>query len=262
MIQLPGLASTRGQYQFNEQFLVLLNVSSYGPTLAALIVTFVTRGYAGIKMLMKRVFQWRVSWLVYLAVFFLFPLVSFLVYQALGIGAAEEENLFELFLTLVVLAPVNAIVGSILLDIGPLGEEMGWRGFLLPRLLEKFGDLKASVILGLIWGFWHLPLFVFPEWRGDVPIWLAMGLYPVSTIAIAYAMTKFHHASKGSVLPAILYHGIVNYTAGYIQNTELWDIGRVTPVGREVVIVSLFIIMAVFTGFLFRKLSVQTVPEI
>lgn len=261
MIQFPGLAAMRGQYQFNEQFLVLLNVSSYGPTLAALIVTIVTRGYSGIKSLLKRVVQWRVSLLVYLAVFFLFPLVSFLVYQALGIGAAEGENLFELFVTLVVLAPVNAIVGSILLDIGPLGEELGWRGFLLPRLHEKYGDLRASVILGLIWGFWHLPLFAFPEWRGDVPIWLAIGLYPISTIAIAYTMTKFHHAGKGSVLPAILYHGIVNYTAGYIQNTDLWDIGRVTTVGREVIIVALFIIMAVFTGLLFRRQSKRPVLE-
>ena len=198
---------------------------------------------------------------MYLAVFFLFPLISFLGYQVLGIGAVEGENFFELFLTLVVLAPVNAIVGSILLDIGPLGEELGWRGFLLPRLLEKYGDVKASVILGVIWGFWHLPVFVFPEWRGDVPVWLAVGLYPVSTIAIAFTMTKFHHAGKGSVLIAILYHGIVNFTAGYIQNTDLWTIGHITPVGREVILVALFIVMAVITGFLFRKPSARPVQE-
>jgi len=180
----------------------------------------------------------------------------------LGIGAAEGENLYELFLTLVILAPVNALVGSVLLDIGPLGEELGWRGFLLPRLLEKYGDLKASVILGLVWGFWHLPLFLFSEWRGDVPVWLALALYPVTTISIAYVMTKFHHAGRGSVLVAILYHGVVNYTAGYIENTDLWNIGRITPVGRELILVALFIVMAVITGFLFRKPSAHPVPEL
>ncbi len=243
----------QGNYRFNDQYLLLLNISSYGPTLAALVVTFATQGFSGLKSLLKRALQWRISWLVYPAVFFLFPLISFLGYQVLGIGAVEGENIFELFLTLVILAPVNAFVGSILLDIGPLGEELGWRGFLLPRLLEKYGDLKASVILGVIWGFWHLPLFLFSEWRGDVSVVLAIMLYPVSTIAIAYAMTRFHRASQGSVLIAILYHGIVNYTAGYIQNADLWNIKSIPPVTLELILLGFFATMAIVTGVLFRK---------
>lgn len=248
LIQAPGLVAMRGHYQFNDQFLVLLNISSYGPTLAALVVTFVSGGLSRVKSLLKHAVQWRISWLVYPAVFFLFPLISFLGYQALGIGAVKGENLYELFLTLVILAPVNAIVGSVLLDIGPLGEELGWRGFLLPRLLEKYGDLKASVILGLIWGFWHLPLFLFSEWRGNVPVWLAIALYPVTTISIAYVMTKIHHSSGGSVLMAILYHGIVNYAAGYIQNGDLWDLKRFSPVTIEFIICGLFVVTALLAG--------------
>lgn len=267
LIQAPGLAAMQGNYRFNDQYLLLLNISSYGPTLAALVVTFVTQGFSGVKSLLQRALQWKISWLVYPAVFFLLPLISFLGYQALGIGAVEGENIFELFLTLVILAPVNAFVGSILLDIGPLGEELGWRGFLLPRLLEKYGDLKASVILGVIWGFWHLPGFVFTEWRGDVPVWLAIALYPFSTILIAYVMTKFHHSGNGSVLIAILYHGIVNYTSGYIQNADLWNINSIPTITLELILLAFFATMAIVTGVLFRKnpgdlsRTIESIPE-
>jgi len=267
LIQAPGFAAMQGNFRFNDQFLLLLNISSYGPTLAALAVTFALQGFSGVKSLLKRALQWRISWLVYPAVFFLFPLISFLGYQILVIGAVEGENIFELFLTLVILAPVNAFVGSILLDIGPLGEELGWRGFLLPRLLEKYGEIKASVILGVLWGFWHFPLFLFSEWRGNVPIWQALALYPFSTILIAYVMTKFHQAGSGSVLIAILYHGIVNYTAGYIQNAKLWNIKSIPPITLELIILAFFATMAIVTGVLFRKnpgnlsRTIEPVPE-
>lgn len=249
-IQIPELIAMGGDYQLTDRYLLLLNIASYGPSVAALIITFFSQGLPGIKTLLKRLIQWKVSWLIYLFVFFLFPLLLFTGYRIIGIQPAPGENLFELFLTLVILAPVNALVGSILLDIGPMGEELGWRGFMLPRLLQKYDDTKASVILGLIWAFWHLPTFLFPEWRGEVPIWLAVALYPISTIAIAFVMTKLHHWSHGSVLIAMLYHGIVNYAAGYIQVSDLWGIGHIPPVALELILIGFFVIMALLAGLI------------
>lgn len=251
LIQLPGLIAMQGNYQFTENYLVVLNISSFGPTLAAIIMTAIIQGWADVKALLRRLFQWRVSWLVYLATFFIFPLILFLGYQAFGIQPAPGESLPELFLTLVIFAPLNALVSSIILGIGPLGEELGWRGFMLPRLLERHGDFPSSVILGLVWAFWHLPLFLFPEWRGDMPIALAIFLYPFSTIAIAYIMTKLHHWSHGSVLIAVLFHGIINYATDYVQDADLWQIERFSSAWLEVIIIGLMIV----TAFIFWLLS-------
>ncbi|MFZ6029003.1 MAG: CPBP family intramembrane glutamic endopeptidase [Chloroflexota bacterium] len=257
LIQLPELLAMRGSYQFTERYLLLLNLSSYGPSLAAIAVTAVLEGRDGVKALLKHLLQWRVSWRVYLMALFTFPAILFLGYQALGIQPGPGENMPELFLTLVILAPLNALVGSILLDVGPLGEELGWRGFMLPRLLERYGDFSSSVVLGLVWAFWHLPVFLFVEWRGDLPIAIAVGIYPFSTIAIAYAMTKLHHWSRGSVLIAILFHGIVNYAAGYVQETHLWQIGHFSPLALDLIITGLFVV----TAFAFWLLS-KAVPQV
>ena len=260
LIQLPGLIAMRGNYHFTESYLVELNLSSYGPSLAAIIVTAIIEGWDGVKTLLKRLLQWRVSWLIYPAIFFIFPLILFLGYQAFGIQATPGENLPKLFLTLVVLAPVNALVGSIILDIGPLGEELGWRGFMLPRLLKRFGDFPSCVILGLVWAFWHLPVFLFVEFRGEMPIALAVSLYPFSTIAIAYVMTKLHHWGRGSVLIAILYHGIINYATGYVMEAHLWQIERFSPMWLEIIVIGLMILTAfvfwLLSKTVFRKFSV------
>jgi membrane protease YdiL (CAAX protease family) len=257
LIQLPGIIAMHGDYHFTESFLLELNLSSYAPSLAAIIVTFITLGWDGVKALLKRLFQWRVSWLIYLATLFIFPLILFLGYQVAGIHAAPGENLPELFLTLVLLAPLNTLVGSIILGIGPLGEELGWRGFLLPRLLERYGDFPSSVILGLVWAFWHLPVFLFVEFRGEMPFAVAVALYPFSTIAIAYMMTKLHHWSRGSLWIAILYHGIVNYATGYVMEAHLWQIERFSPVWLEIIVIGLMILTAFVFWFLsktvFRK---------
>jgi membrane protease YdiL (CAAX protease family) len=250
LIQLPGLIALKGNYHFTERYLVFLNFASYSPSLAAIIVTTITQGWTGIKSLLSRLFRWRVSWLVYLATFFVFPLVFFFGFQLLGIRASDGEDLL-VFLTLVVVVPINSVIVSVLSGIGPLGEELGWRGFMLPRLLERYGDFPSSIILGLVWAFWHLPIFLFPEWRGEIPVVISIFLYPFSTISIAYIMTKLHHGSRGSVLIAILFHGVVNYIA---DSQEYWQTDSFSPLTIRIAITGLFIV----TGFIFWIFSIRT----
>ncbi|MBN2005492.1 MAG: CPBP family intramembrane metalloprotease [Anaerolineae bacterium] len=262
LIQLPELILMRGNYHFTGRYLVLLNVASYGPSLAAVIVTAITQGGAGVKALLKRLIQWRVSWLVYLVTFFVFPLIFFIGYQMLGIRAADGENLL-VFMTLVVAIPINAPIAAVLLGIGPLGEELGWRGFMLPRLLERYGDFSSSVILGLVWAFWHLPVFLFAEWRGDIPFATALALYPLGTIAIATIMTKLHHWSRGSVLMAILFHGVINYVA---DSKDFWQSGQFSPLQLQLILIGLFMVTALVfwalskTGFP-KQIAPQEAPQ-
>jgi uncharacterized protein len=257
LIQLPELIAMQGNYHFTERYLLLLNVASYSPSIAAIIVTAILEGWTGVRALLNRLLQWRVSWLVYLVTFFVFPLVFFIGYQLFGVQTSDNETLL-VFLTLVVAVPINSVIVAVISGIGPLGEELGWRGFMLPRLLERYGDFPSSVILGLVWAFWHLPIFLFPEWRGDIPIALSILLYPFGTIAIAYIMTKLHHWSRGSVLIAILFHGVVNYIA---DSQEYWQTESFSPLTIRIAITILFIVTAfIFGGFSTKMTQRQSLP--
>jgi uncharacterized protein len=81
---------------------------------------------------------------------------------------------------------------------GPLAEELAWRGFLLPRLLEKYSPLEASLILGLIWGAWHINVFF-----SSISTWV---FFTASTVALSILMTVMFLHTRGSVLLAIVMH--------------------------------------------------------
>jgi membrane protease YdiL (CAAX protease family) len=95
-----------------------------------------------------------------------------------------------------------------LLD-GPLGEELGWRGYLLPTLLRYKGPVGASVLVGIIWWLWHLPLYAADGRTLSVAF---LATYLVQLIAAATIYTWFHLRSRGSVLLAILLHEASNYS--------------------------------------------------
>src|SRR5215203_509208 len=89
------------------------------------------------------------------------------------------------------------------------GEEYGWRGYLLPRLLP-LGEIRASVLIGVIWGVWHLPLLLAGLNYPGVNIWLAIIIFTFVTVALSFTYTWFYVASGGSVLVAAVYHASTN----------------------------------------------------
>lgn len=95
-------------------------------------------------------------------------------------------------------------------DPGPIGEEIGWRGFALPGLLERANALLASVALGVIWAVWHLPAFVLPGFPQSGGPFL---LFTAALVAQSVLITWIYSGASGSVLRArILFHLVVNST--------------------------------------------------
>jgi uncharacterized protein len=89
------------------------------------------------------------------------------------------------------------------------GEEYGWRGYLLPRLLP-LGEIKATLLLGVIWGVWHVPLILAGLNYPGVNPWLAVLVFTFVTVSISFAYTWFYVASSGSVLVAAVLHASFN----------------------------------------------------
>jgi uncharacterized protein len=125
-----------------------------------------------------------------------------LIVQALGLGEFRwpEAGWFVYLMLLVIALPVTLFT---------FGEEYGWRGYLLPRLLP-LGEIRASVLLGVIWGVWHLPLLLAGLNYPGVNVWTALLVFTFVTVALSFTYTWFYVASSGSVLVAAVFHASTN----------------------------------------------------
>ena len=194
----------------------------FGPSLAAVLVVAHGRGVAGLRQWWLLCMQWRASWgWSLLAV--MFPVVF------MGLAAAAHVALGG---TLppspaaghVAMAAANFVL--IFLVGGPLGEEFGWRGFALPALQERWGWRLASVVLGVVWAIWHLPLFYS---AGTVQSHLPMGLYALSAVASSVLFAWLFNRSQGSVVPVLVLHTAVNAWSLVIPVMVLPDGSNLRP---------------------------------
>lgn len=172
-------------------------------SVGGVVATYIEAGRSGVKELARRCVLYKVSALWWFYALFLsltvFAVAEIIYGAAHGkVGPITPMVLFRQWWLIFIF-----IFG---LFQGPLGEELGWRGFLLPRLLEKCSPLKASVILGLVWAVWHMPagmLIGGPYYFRAVAGTL---LFTASTIALSILMTVLFLHTRGSVLLAIAMH--------------------------------------------------------
>jgi CAAX protease family protein len=184
---------------------VLAVAGRFGPSLAALAVVAASHGTGLRRFLADRVHV-RVS-LGDGFVAVLGPVI--VVLAALGLAAAGGEELGEFNdpSTLYLVVPAFVVV---LMIGGPLGEEIGWRGFALDPLQERFGAVGASVLLGMVWALWHLPLF-FDD--SQVQHDLSPLLFLGQILATSIVYTWLWNRSRS--LPAVMVlHTAANLSAG------------------------------------------------
>jgi membrane protease YdiL (CAAX protease family) len=91
---------------------------------------------------------------------------------------------------------------------GSLGEEIGWRGFLLPELLRRMNPIAASITLGVVWGLWHLPVDLYAGFVAAGP--MAVLVRIIYTLPLTILFTWFYLRAKGSLLVAMLLHTSLN----------------------------------------------------
>jgi membrane protease YdiL (CAAX protease family) len=211
LLTWPIDLSNAGVLNFQVPFAVYI-LLGWGFIFASLIMTGLTLGKDAVLTLLKRYLIWRVDWKWYLVAFFLIPAVSFL---AILLNAATTKTPidFSTVLAYEIFGPsanlVLLIVPFFLFDAIANGEEMGWRGYVLPRLQAKYSALTASLILSVIWAFWHIPKFV-TNWNTVTFLW-----FTVDVIAKAILLTWMYNNTRGSLLLVTLFHASFN-TAGVL----------------------------------------------
>jgi membrane protease YdiL (CAAX protease family) len=166
-------------------------------------------------ILLSSILSPRSPWWTYLVALLLFPVAS-----VLGAGMVMlfggDVGSQPLVLAEASWTGVLIVFGVTLLFSGPLGEEIGWRGWLLPTLQSRLSPLLSSLTVGLVWGVWHLPLHLRGVYDAGMGAGLAgFALRIASSCLLAVIFTWLHNRSRGGLLVVILLHTSVNNTSGY-----------------------------------------------
>jgi len=199
----------------------------YGPALAALIIALAAGGRADLGDLLKPLGKWRVGWRWYLFVLFFLLAVRLLasgIHVLLGgsppafFVAGEASGIPSGIHPLVLLVPVFL---GVLLQAG-VAEEIGWRGFALPRLQWRMGALASSLVLAALWTLWHND-------PSRAPQLLPKGLwYPLAVVPMTILMTWIYNSTGGSLLLMLLYHTASNTADWIVPTTDLAGAAVVT----------------------------------
>ena len=181
----------------------------YTPGLLALLITYREGGASALGALVKRLFRWQVGagWFVF-ALFFTIALkLTAALLLRIGTGAWPAFGKDPVPLM------IAAAIGSTMIG-GQAGEELGWRGYALPRLARNFGLGAASLILGVIWAAWHLPLFFM---LGGDTLGQSFPFYVIQVTGLSVVIAWLY-MKTGSLLLTMLLHAAINNTKDIVPS--------------------------------------------
>lgn len=188
----------------------VLLLGVFAPAIVALLLTEHAEGRAATLALLGRIFKWDVGWRWYLFALAYMPVVKLSVALVHRVIAGGWPRFGE--------TPWYLMVAAIAVSTwAQAGEEIGWRGYALPRLSESLGLAPASVILGIIWATWHLPLFFF---SGSDKLGQSFPLYLLQVTALSVAMAWLYWRTGGSLLLVMLLHAAVNNTKDIVPSAD------------------------------------------
>jgi membrane protease YdiL (CAAX protease family) len=198
----PGVLETERILELPIPWEIFFLFGICGPLVGAIWATGRRKGWAAVRGLLARVVDVRIGmvwWLVILIVPFVLPALTLWGY---GLFVREVVELEVLSRPWVILPTI-----LFMMLLGGGQEEFGWRGYALDILQSRWGALVASVVLGFIWGVWHLPLF-FVEHTGQyyMPMWAFMLTSP----ALSILTTWVYNSTGKRLFAAWLFHGTIN----------------------------------------------------
>jgi len=181
--------------------LPIVIIGAFGPLVSSVWLTYKSGGWKAAKTFLKRGLKIKeVPVFVWLAMF-LIPIIAILITVFIVRLTHSEGNLDYIGLLIFPFYIILMYMG------GPIQEEYGWRGYALDRMQKRWNALTSSLILGIIWASWHIPLFFI---HGAPQQNMTMGLFYVSVVSTSILMTWLYNNSNANVFVALTYHSIGN----------------------------------------------------
>lgn len=137
--------------------------------------------------------------------------------------------------------PIGMIILAFLNDLvrGPLGEELGWRGYALNELQKKYSPLKSSIVVGVLWGFWHTPLWIASGYTG-VDLVVYSSLFMIGIVSFSVIVTLFYNLNKNLIIPIVM-HQLFNFSLVLIRGDLLEILEYVMPLYFAIAVVVIVI---------------------
>ena len=185
----------------------LIALGGFGPAVSAFLMLAITSGKPGVLRLLHSIVHWRVGANWYFVALLGLPVLNFLAFLVVpGVLAdlvAPDLRLPRLYL--------SEMAICLTIGIAPVWEEIGWRGFAQPRIQRLYGPVVGSLILGALWGVWHLPFFFGPLARTGpeatlVSASIALVEFSIGLTGLSVVMAWVLNNCGGSTLMAILLH--------------------------------------------------------
>jgi uncharacterized protein len=205
--------------------LVLVLLAALGPMVMGIAFTYLTRDKEGRRDYWRRIVSFKripAKW--YLIIFLFVPilngLAALLDLLTGGTGATWGETALNALTN-----PASIILSILFATLFPFIEELGWRGYLLDRLQEKYSALVSSLILGILWSLWHLPtFFIRDSYQASLGIGTpAFWLFFAGIVPLTFVFTWIYNNTSRSTLAVILFHAMVNFTGELFTLSERAD---------------------------------------
>lgn len=187
-------------------------LTAFGPTVGAVVVTWLADGREGLADLWSRIIRFRVArhwWLIAVGLPILFAFIAMVV-NRISTGMMPDMTRFG---EVDYLGDIG-IIGAIALWIATygFGEEIGWRGFAFHRLHHRMGFIRSTLLIGILWGLWHLPFFLYKD------NFMALGiggfvLYIVSITMGSIVLSWLYHQSGQSILIVAIWHALFDFVS-------------------------------------------------
>lgn len=255
LIWLPSLLISLDIINASQDILDLWNnigtLGIFGPTIAGFIMIYKHEGKDGTKKLLISGFnikQPKAIW--YLAAILpilMLAIIIWLIFALLGsplpIPGSQQLDNVNFFSVLVI-----ALFLFVFMFVLALGEEFGWRGYVLDPLLNRWNALKTSLILGIIWALWHLPMFFITGVGQNADLNRLGPLFLVNfiliTIGLTFIYTWLYSNSNSNVFIVLVFHGITNALSALFN---LWE--TLESMTLSVILVWIFaIIIVIYYG--------------
>ena len=239
MLWIPEALANRGLLGSSILVDFLLgpyNPAAWGPFVSAVVLTFYHKRGSGVMQLLKKGVDYRFERKWWIPTILLCPLIvggAFLFAIFAGNTGPALDWVSD---------PVLILVQFVVIFFtgGPIQEEFGWRGYALPHLQKRYNAVTSSIIVGFLWGFWHLPYTLI-----GTEITHAYGIIPeiITAILLSVLFTWLYNNTNGSILVALLFHNMFNWS-NYMFPALQTPIG--SPLFLTFFIISTMIVIIIF----------------
>jgi membrane protease YdiL (CAAX protease family) len=203
-----------GHNPYQMPWMILLILGGMGPSLVGVVMVMLSRDREARRDFWRRSFSFkRVHAAWWAVIFLLFPIlygISILVDLALG-GSLPGMALLKDLIANPLMIPLAAFISFMS---GPFSEEFGWRGYAEDRIISPLGIVTGTIVLGLIWGIWHLPLFFMSDtWHGQIGFGLSgLWMFMLHSVGLSLLMTWVYLNTNRSILSGMFMHFTSNFT--------------------------------------------------